>query len=76
MSPAANSSMPPLPSTPRLKPVELPENLLEDQIYILNATRSTQTSAEGNSLGLLGIITPTITPFVEDVTGEASGSVF
>ena len=68
ISPAATSSMPSLPRTPRLNPVALPEDLLEDGTYVLNAMKATDALAVGNSLGLLGIVLPdTPTPSVEEV---------
>ena len=37
------------PSTPRLKPVALPDDLIEDQAYIANAMRSTDTTRSAHT---------------------------
>ena len=68
VSSMATSSILVFPSTPRLKPVALPDDLIEDQAYIANAMRSTDTLAsEGKSLGLLGVIASSAGPFMKEV---------
>ncbi|KJA23701.1 hypothetical protein HYPSUDRAFT_39534 [Hypholoma sublateritium FD-334 SS-4] len=67
MTPTSSSLTPSFPSTPRLKLVALPDDLPEDEMYISNAMKASDALAEGESLGLFGMIESTPAPFAKEV---------